>query len=212
MPVTATEMSRQAGSNQMSEHVALVIDSSESMGRGEGISKFEISKQICQAFVRQRLMKYSNDPINVVPFNHVAWIEFTSYVLQDRNAIERAIKSLVMAPGTSIGAGLEAAGLALSYSRTSPKLVVLCTDGQENVEPSAIPIAKQLKESGVVIYVIGVGDSPRTVNEDLLMQLASRVDDCPAYRFARTPVDVIGDFRRQMEKRGRAEEIYGLNY
>lgn len=57
------------------------------------------------------------------------------------------------------------------------KRIILLTDGDHNQGGNPTRIADRLKNSGVVIDCIGIGGSPRDVNETLLRQIASRKPD-----------------------------------
>jgi hypothetical protein len=57
------------------------------------------------------------------------------------------------------------------------KRIILLTDGDHNHGGNPTHIADRLKNSGVVIDCIGIGGSPRDVNETLLRQIASRKPD-----------------------------------
>jgi hypothetical protein len=50
---------------------------------------------------------------------------------------------------------------------------VCLTDGNHNTGCHPNPIAQRMKQAGVLIDCIGIGGSPKQVNEDLLRQLAS---------------------------------------
>lgn len=55
-------------------------------------------------------------------------------------------------------------------------------------------IAADLKSQGVVIDVIGVGKSPRKVNEKVLRQIASTVEGELRYRFIRDQATLVAHY------------------
>lgn len=54
------------------------------------------------------------------------------------------------------------------------KRIILLTDGEHLGEDNPTNIATRLKKAGVIIDCIGIGGSPRDVDEKLLKQIASR--------------------------------------
>ena len=57
------------------------------------------------------------------------------------------------------------------------KRIILLTDGEHLGKISPIDIARKLKGIGVIIDCIGIGGSPKDVDEKLLKQIASRNQD-----------------------------------
>jgi hypothetical protein len=75
--------------------------------------------------------------------------------------------------------------------------VVMLTDGQGG-EP--LTTAERLKSCGVVIDVIGVGDSPSNVNEPLLKKVASFIDGELHYRFIKDHQSLIAHYTQLAHK------------
>ncbi len=64
------------------------------------------------------------------------------------------------------------------------KRIILLTDGDHNQGGNPVNTANRLKKAGVIIDCIGIGGSPRDVNETLLKQIASQnPDGSPRYWF-----------------------------
>ena len=53
----------------------------------------------------------------------------------------------------------------------------MLTDGEHNQGGSPITVASRLKNGGVIIDCIGIGGSPKDVDEKLLEEIASRNPD-----------------------------------
>jgi len=102
-------------------------------------------------------------------------------------ALELAEQMLIHPSGTSSDGSLlrmlskifcETGPSETNTSYTSAvKRIILLTDGDHNQGGNPTRIADRLKNSGVVIDCIGIGGSPRDVNETLLRQIASRKPD-----------------------------------
>ena len=56
----------------------------------------------------------------------------------------------------------------------APQRIILLTDGEHLGDENPIHIATRLKRAGVIIDCIGIGGSPKDVDEKLLKQIASR--------------------------------------
>ena len=71
--------------------------------------------------------------------------------------------------------------------------IILLTDGDYNEGDSPMPIARRLKDKGVMIDCIGIGGSPAEVNEADLKEIASRNpdDDSVRYCFVGDQQDLI---------------------
>jgi Mg-chelatase subunit ChlD len=82
---------------------------------------------------------------------------------------------------TDIDAGLRTARGCFEWAcQDVVRRIVLLTDGQGG---SPLRTADDLKERGVVIDVIGVGETPGEVDEKLLRRVASVVQGELRYRF-----------------------------
>lgn len=61
-----------------------------------------------------------------------------------------------------------------SRSDGNLKRIIMLTDGEHNGSVSPLAIASRLKNAGVIIDCIGIGGSPKDVDEKLLKQIASK--------------------------------------
>ena len=57
------------------------------------------------------------------------------------------------------------------------KRIIMLTDGEHNTGSCPLKVASRLKNAGVLIDCIGIGGSPRNVDEKLLKKIASRNSD-----------------------------------
>jgi uncharacterized protein YegL len=111
-----------------------------------------------------------------------------------RRQLDDAIASIVAEGNTNIGAGINAAGGILGWSK-APRdrlaAIVLLTDGREQFDAEAVlRQSKVLKDDGVHFSTIGLG---RDVDEELLAELASSRSDA---LLAPSGADLSALFRR----------------
>ncbi len=66
---------------------------------------------------------------------------------------------------------------ARGFQNGTVKRIIMLTDGEHNQGGSPITVASRLKNSGVIIDCIGIGGSPKDVDEKLLKKIASRNPD-----------------------------------
>lgn len=59
----------------------------------------------------------------------------------------------------------------------SLKRIIMLTDGQHNGSVSPLAIASSLKNAGIIIDCIGIGGTPKDVDETMLKKIASRNPD-----------------------------------
>lgn len=113
-------------------------------------------KEIAIQFVEKR----PNDRIGVVTYASEAFTKVP--VTSDHQVVIDELKNLNTAelyPGTAIGEGLSVAVNHLRTSKAKSKIIILMTDGVNNVENAIAPqIAAELARSNdIKVYSIGVG-------------------------------------------------------
>jgi Ca-activated chloride channel family protein len=175
--------------------IVLVVDISGSMwardyergGRPE--SRIDAVKDVVREFIRSR----SNDRIGMVVFGTRAYV--ASPLTLDHDWLERnldRVKIGLVEGNTAIGAGIGTAVNRLRDTRARSKVIVLLTDGGENVHtPPALEAAKAAQEFNVRIYTVGAGSDYKgpmkvfdddgnfrgmmqgDLDEDLLKQIAT---------------------------------------
>jgi len=146
--------------------IALVIDRSGSMkGKDleQGTTRIDVAKEVVGAFAERRmndrvgaadscaLVTFAQFPQLLCPFtlDYSAFKEFLDTVEFVRNEAE---------DGTAIGRGLTKAVQILAESDAKSKIVVLLTDGENNV-PDITPLkaAELAKDKGVKVYTVLAG-------------------------------------------------------
>ncbi len=152
-----------SNSKKEGRDIVLVIDSSDSM-RQMGFdpndpykNKFDVVKEVVADFIKKR----ENDRIGMVTFADIAFIaspltfekEFLSNITE--------MQKLGMAgKRTAINDALVQSYNLMSKSKSKSKIVILLTDGRDNM--SKIPIADvkhMIEKRDIKLYTIGVGGS-----------------------------------------------------
>ena len=143
--------------------IVLVVDISGSMQamdyeqNGRRASRIAVVKDVVREFIRAR----PNDRIGLVVFGTHAYV--ASPLTLDHDWLDRnldRVKIGLVEGNTAIGAGIGTGVNRLRDTKAKSKVVVLLTDGGENVpNPPAREAAKAAKEFGVRVYTIGAGSN-----------------------------------------------------
>ncbi len=141
--------------------IVLVVDISGSMQAmdyerfGQRESRIDAVKDVVREFIRAR----PNDRIGMVVFGTRAYV--ASPLTLDHDWLERnldRVKIGLVEGNTAIGAGIATGVNRLRDTKAKSKVIVLLTDGGENVpNPPAQEAAKAAKEFNVRVYTIGAG-------------------------------------------------------
>ncbi|MFC1512421.1 VWA domain-containing protein [bacterium] len=138
--------------------IMLCIDTSSSM-RAEDFkpkNRLEVAKSVVEDFIKAR----KNDRIGLVVFSGIA---FTQCPLTlDHGALLDFLKSveigITQTDGTAIGTALITASNRLKKSNAKSKIIILLTDGRNNMgQIDPITAAKTAGAVGIKIYTIGAG-------------------------------------------------------
>lgn len=141
--------------------IVLVIDISGSMwardyekgGRPE--SRINAVKDVVREFIHDR----PNDRIGMVVFGTRAYV--ASPLTLDHDWLERNLDRVrvgLVEGQTAIGAGIGTGVNRLRDTKAKSKVIVLLTDGGENVHsPPALDAARAAKEFNVRVYTVGAG-------------------------------------------------------
>ena len=141
--------------------IVLVLDISGSMWARDyqkGLqteSRINAAKDVVREFIRSR----PNDRIGMVVFGTRAYV--ASPLTLDHDWLERNLDRIrvgLVEGNTAIGAGIGTAVNRLRDTKAKSKVIVLLTDGGENVRnPPALEAAKAAREFNVRIYAVGAG-------------------------------------------------------
>jgi len=164
--------------------IVIAIDVSGSM-LTEDIkpNRLEAVKETISIFLEKILPK---SKIAILSFSGNAYIEKE---LSDKEEAIKSIENIEISPisGTSIGAALKTAVDILNEEK-KPKLIVLMSDGSENIMPKQAldKIIGEVNKERITIDVIGIGkikgaalpgiELPSTLNEPLLEDIAKKTN------------------------------------
>lgn len=124
-----------------------------------------------------------NDSIALGVFNDQASIVCpVGPICQTRGDLLRGLRQLTISGGTDLDAPLRCAESHLGPLGDFQRRVLLITDGHGG---NPLATARRLQSIGFFIDVVGIGDTPAKVNEDLLRSMASVVDGQNRYVFIR---------------------------
>lgn len=133
--------------------IVLAIDSSGSMlAEDYKPNRIEVAKEAALSFLNYTP---ENSRIGVISFSGVPFIK--QRLTSDMKAVEKAINNISVEPigGTAIGSAIiTATNLLIESEKT--RLIILLTDGQNNVGPSIEEAIRFANENNVNIYTIGV--------------------------------------------------------
>ena len=155
--------------------IVLVIDSSGSM-RQQGFdpndifkSKFDVVKEVVESFIKKR----KADRIGLVTFADVAFIASPlTFEKEFLTNITKMQRLGIAGRKTAINDALVQAYNMLSKSKAKSKIVILLTDGMDNVSKVPFQDVKSLIEKRKVkLYAIGIG-GPRDYDAAYLTALA----------------------------------------
>jgi Ca-activated chloride channel family protein len=102
--------------------------------------------------------RLGGDEIGLVLFSGASFIQFplTSDYATARTFLDNARPEVISKQGTNIGDAIRTALSGFDANRSSQKVIVLITDG-ENLAGDALAMAQTAADQGVMIYTIGFG-------------------------------------------------------
>jgi len=142
--------------------IVLAVDVSESMEATDFLpNRMVVSQKVIRDFIRRRtedrigLVIFGGEAVSKVPLT----TDFDFLLEQVDNLKMRELKQ-----GTAIGMGLLSAVNRLRQSTAKSKVVVLLTDGDNNVGAVNPTTAAHLaKQEGIKVYTIGIGKKDRVL-------------------------------------------------
>lgn len=137
--------------------IALDISSSMEALDFEPVNRLEAAKKIAVDFVKTR----THDRVGLVFFSGLAFTQ--SPLTNDINSVTKllnaAATNMSSIDGTAIGSAIVTAINRLKDSEAKSKIIILITDGANNIgEVDPITAGEIAKSLGIKIYAIGAGD------------------------------------------------------
>jgi Ca-activated chloride channel family protein len=170
-------------SNDQGIDILVALDTSSSMRSLDfkPLNRMESAKKITEDFIKRR--KY--DKVGLVVFSGIAFTQCP--LTTDKDSLIEFIKNIDIGDagidGTAIGSAIMTAVNRLKDSRAKSKIIILVTDGNNNMgEIDPISASKIAKEYGIKIYAVGVGSLEGAIYE---------VDDLFGKRLIRIQGDAI---------------------
>lgn len=104
------------------------------------------------------MARLGGDEIGLVLFSGASFVQFplTSDYATARTFLDNARPEVISRPGTAIGDAIRTAASGFDLSRSSQKVIVLITDGEDHGS-DAVAMAEMAAEQGIMIYTIGFG-------------------------------------------------------
>ena len=135
----------------------IAIDVSNSM-RAEDVepSRLDRSKMMVENLVDN----FTNDKIGLIVFAGEAFIQLpiTSDYVSAKMFLSSIDPSMVQAQGTDLAAAINMAAHSFTQQDHIGKAIIVITDGEDH-EGGAIEAAKEAREKGMHVYVLGVGST-----------------------------------------------------
>ena len=165
----------QSSSLEGSRDCVLVIDASGSMFDDDWPpTRLDAAKDAAMAFAKRLSTEQPFSRIGIVAFGCKSRVVCRLTATREFGKISRKIDQIEIEGSTNMYAGLKAA-LDLPKDRNRTCQVVLLTDGQ-NTGKEPDKLAERLKQFAIV-ECVGIGGSPRDVDEPLLRKIASAYPD-----------------------------------
>jgi Ca-activated chloride channel family protein len=144
-----------ASAPQRGVQVMVALDVSKSM-LAEDLKPNRLERAKME--ISELMNRLQGDEIGLVPFSGASFILFplTSDYNTARSFLETAAPGIVSRGGTAIGDAIRTALNGFDPNRTSQKVIVVVTDG-EDTESNAVVAAQEAAEQGAMIYTIGFG-------------------------------------------------------
>lgn len=148
-------------------------------------------------YINARAKESPKDRMAVVTFTDRAKILLPLTAITDKKDIIEVVSQLTSGGGTDIAEGLQAAMQIFDQEPAvdRQRRLVLLTDGHGG---RPVKIATELKQRyRAVIDVVGIGGTPKAVNESLLRKVATTdPDGFNHYRFVRDPETLREHYRQ----------------
>jgi len=210
-------------------NVVLAIDSSGSMLADDFLpNRLEAAKQSARLFLD---LLTGSTKVGIVSFSGMAYID--QRLTSSRGDAREAIEKIEIKPthGTAIGDALKASTQLLAVEE-KPKMIILLTDGQENIAKKIEfnRVVDMVENEHITVYTIGMGTSTGgegvlppsmtdelldfnvqfTLDEDTLVYIANQTDG--AYFKADNKDEVYSAYEDIAAKKNEAKIPVRLSY
>ena len=140
---------------QRGVQVMVVLDISRSM-LAQDVKPTRLDRAKLE--IADLISRLNGDEVGIVLFSGASFIHspLTSDYATARTYLNHASTNAITRQGTAIGEAIGTALAGFSNQRTSQKIIVIMTDG-ENHEGDPVAAARQAAAEGAVIYTVGLG-------------------------------------------------------
>lgn len=140
---------------QQGIEVMVLLDVSQSM-LAQDIKPDRLSRAKME--IADLMTRLGGDEIGLVLFSGASFIQFplTSDYATARTFLDNARPEVISKPGTNIGEAISTAMSGFDYNRSSQKVVVIITDGEDH-EAGSLEMAQVAADQGIKLYTIGFG-------------------------------------------------------
>lgn len=179
-------------------NILIMIDRSGSMGASCGrVDRLEAAKEAILSLIKTMIHSSTDYRLSVIAFDDEAQLilPLTSCSNNSRG-IRQALQSITVGGGTDLKTPLVMANALLPAE--GQHHAILLSDGHGG---NPIRAARRLKDRGVIIETIGVGNFPSEVDEPILKKIASVVDGRMLYRFLTDADQIVHYFRNDIANR-----------
>jgi Ca-activated chloride channel family protein len=140
---------------QQGIEVMVALDVSKSM-LAQDIKPDRLSRAKLE--IADLMTRLGGDEIGLVLFSGASFIQFplTSDYATARTFLDNARPEVISKPGTNIGDAIRTAMSGFDYDRSSQKVIVLITDGEDH-DADTLAVAQEAADQGIMLYAIGFG-------------------------------------------------------
>lgn len=194
--------------------IALVLDRSSSMQHEDlapGRTRLDVVKEVVTDFAVRRMTDREGAADNVALISFAAYPQLLCPFTLDVDAVTGFLRDLVFVDnrhedGTAVGVALAKAVAVLRETRAESKVIVLLTDGENNIDViSPIEAAAMAAEEGIRVHTVFAGRYVFSVDFFGRQQRTEReIDTTELQRIARL---TGGQFFRAKDREG-LEDVY----
>ena len=141
--------------------VMVALDVSNSMLASANDDPRSVSRlQKSKLMLEKLINKLDNDKVGLIVFagNAYTQLPITSDYISAKMFLSSISSDMVPTQGTAIGSAIKLAMNSFTPNEQSHKAIIIITDG-ENHEDDAVQMAKQAKDKGIQVNVIGIGST-----------------------------------------------------